>query len=136
MGTFQEKSLWILFAGVVIAFGFYFNAVFPTDAVNVGRGHIGLFVAAIVLLIVVQIVGHIIAAIVDQHFETDERDRLYELKAVRSSSYVLAAGVFISLCVALMTAGNFLFTHVLLGFWALATLVEIGHQLYLYRRGG
>lgn len=135
MGTFEEKSLWILFAGVLIAFGFYFSKVLPTDTINVNPAHIGLFIAAIVILVVVQIIGHIIAAIADRNFASDERDRLYSLKAVRTSSYVLAAGVFISLCVSLITEGNFVFTHVLLGFWVLATLAEIGHQLYLYRRG-
>ena len=34
-----------------------------------------------------------------------------------------------------MIKGNFVFTHVLLGFWVLAQLVEIASQLVLYRRG-
>ena len=135
MGSFAEKSLWILFAGVVIAFGWYFNAVFPTDAVNVSPQHVGTFIGAIVVLVGVQIVGHVIAAVADRRTQSDERDRLFQLQAVRTSSYVLAAGVFVSLCAALMTTGNFVFTHVLLASWVLATLVEIGHQLYLYRRG-
>jgi hypothetical protein len=48
---------------------------------------------------------------------------------------VLATGVFLALCAAMVTQGNFVFTHLLLGFWVLAQLVEIGSQLYLYRRG-
>jgi hypothetical protein len=32
--------------------------------------------------------------------------------------------------------GNFAFTHVLLGAWVLAQLVETGSQLWLYRREG
>jgi len=48
---------------------------------------------------------------------------------------VLATGVFLALCTALLTNGNFLFMHVLLAFWVLAQLAEIGSRLFLYRRG-
>ena len=73
-------------------------------------------------------------AILERHRETDGRDRLIALKGVRNGSYVLATGVFVALCAAVLTKGNFMFTHVLLGFWVLAQLVEIGSQLSLLRR--
>lgn len=57
------------------------------------------------------------------------------LKGTRNGSFVLATGVFVALCAAVFTNGNFVFTHVLLGFWVLAQLVEIASQLHLYRRG-
>ena len=44
--------------------------------------------------------------------------------------------VLVALCVSLVAEGNFLFTHVLLAFWVLAELVDIGSQLVLYRRWG
>ena len=47
----------------------------------------------------------------------------------------LACGVFLALCTALVTEGNALMAHVLLGFWVLAQSVEIVSQLVLYRRG-
>ena len=47
---------------------------------------------------------------------------------------MLATGVFFALCAALLTQGNFVFTHVLLAFWVLAQLMQIGSQLFLYRR--
>ena len=49
--------------------------------------------------------------------------------------FVLATGVFLSLCVALMTEGNAIMAHVILGFWVVAQGVEIASQLVLYRRG-
>lgn len=48
---------------------------------------------------------------------------------------MLATGVFFAICAALAVEGNFLVTHLLLGFWVLAHLVELGTELYLYRRG-
>ncbi|NJO55469.1 MAG: hypothetical protein HC834_02930 [Rhodospirillales bacterium] len=46
-----------------------------------------------------------------------------------------ATGVFLALCAALVIEGNFLFLHLLLAFWVLAHLVEIGSQVVLYQRG-
>jgi hypothetical protein len=133
--SFQEKSLWLLFLSLIAVFGSYFATVLPTDAVNVMPQQIALFVGTVVLLVILQIVGHIVIAIVDRRTDTDERDRLIGLKGTRNASYVLATGVFFALCTALVTQGNFLFTHLLLAFWVLAQLVEIGSQLVLYRRG-
>ena len=133
--TFEEKSLWVLFLGLLGVYGYYFSMVLPTDAVNVMPQHKVLFAVAVAYLVASQVAGHILIAIVDPRDETDERDRLIELKGTRVGSWVLAAGVFITLVVAVQTEGNFLFTHVLLGSWVLSQLVEIGSQLYLYRRG-
>jgi hypothetical protein len=133
--SFQEKSLWLLLVSLVAAFGFYFVTVLPTDAVNVMPHQIVLFALAVVLLVITQVAAHIVIAIVDRRTQTDERDRLIELMGTRNGSYVLATGVFLAICAALLTEGNFVFTHVLLGFWVLAQLVEIGSQLFLHRRG-
>ncbi len=133
--SFQEKSLWLMLVSLVGVFGFYFAKALPTHTVDVMPHQVVLFVLAVVLLVILQIVGHIVIAIVDRRTDTDERDRLIGLKGTRNAAYVLATGVFLALCTALLTKGNFVFTHVLLGFWVIAQLVEIGSQLFFYRRG-
>ncbi len=133
--SFREKSLWLLFVSLIVVLGFYFVRVLPSNAMNVRPDQVAMFVMVTVALVIVQIVGHVVIAIVDRRSETDERDRLIELKGTRNGGYVLATGVFLALCAALLTKGNFVFTHVLLGFWALAQLVEVGSQLLLHRRG-
>lgn len=133
--SFQEKSLWLMFGSLVTVFLFYFGTVLPNEAVDVLPQQIGTFVLALIILVVMQIAGHIVIAIVDRRAETDERERLVQLKGTRNAGYVLATGVFLALCSALMSEGNFIFTHVLLGSWVLAQLVEIGSQLILLRRG-
>jgi Na+/melibiose symporter-like transporter len=133
--SFREKSLWLMFATLIASFGFYFLTVLPPSAADVVPQQVVLFVVAVVLLVIMQVVGHILIAVVDRRADTDERDRLIELKGTRNAGYVLATGVFLSLCAALVTDGNFVFTHLLLGFWVLAQLVETGSQLFLYRRG-
>ena len=138
--SFQEKSLWLVFVGLIVSFGLYaMVGVVPllplTETRNVMPQQVVLFALAVGVLVIAQVVGHVVIAIVDRQEETDERDRLISMLGVRNGSYVLATGVFTALCVAVATEGNFLFTHVLLAFWVLAQLVETGTQLFLYRRG-
>jgi hypothetical protein len=143
--SFREKSLWLMIVSLVIAFGFYFTNALrahfalarrgEAGALTVTAAQVGLFVVAVVLSVVLAVLGHVLIAIIDRRGETDERDRLISLKGERNGSFVLATGVFCSLCLAVFTPGNFVFTHVLLAFWVLAQLVEYGSQLVLYRRG-
>ena len=133
--SFQEKSLWLMFGSLVTVFAFYFGTVLPSDAVDIMPQQVAIFVIALIVLVIMQIAGHVVIAIVDRRTETDERDSLIQLKGTRNAGYVLATGVFLALCLALISEGNFVFTHVLLGSWVLAQLVEIGSQLVLYRRG-
>jgi uncharacterized BrkB/YihY/UPF0761 family membrane protein len=133
--SFHEKSLWLMFASLVVCCGGYFALALPSGAQNVMPQEVALFVAAVVALVVMQIVGHVILALLDRRTDSDERDRMIGLIGTRNASYVLASGVFFALCSALIIPGNFVFMHVLLGAWVLAQLVETGTQLVLYRRG-
>jgi len=133
--SFQEKSLWLMFVSLVGCFGFYFAAVLPPDANYVRPEQFVLFAVAVGFLVVLQIVGHAVIAVLDRRTTTDERDRLIALKGARNSGFVLGTGVACSLWLAVITVGNFLFTHVLLAFWVLAELVGIATQLVLHRRG-
>lgn len=138
--SFQEKSLWVSLAGLLLAFGGYFYSayvtVLPTPAAkDVLPQQAGLFIAATVVLVVLLVAGHVVIALLDRRTEADERDRSIELRGGRYGSYVLATGVFFALCTSLMTEGNAVMAHVLLGSWVLAQGVEIITQLAMYRRG-
>ncbi len=133
--SFREKSLWLVLLSLAAIFGAYFVAVLPAADSDVLPAQVVLFVTLVVLLVVVQVVAHAVLAIIDRRHEADERDRLIELKGTRNASYVLATGVFFAICAALFVDGNFVVTHLLLGFWVIAHLVEIASQLVLYRRG-
>jgi hypothetical protein len=137
--SFQEKSLWLTLFGLLVAFGVYFWLLWQmvgagVVASDVLPAQVGLLVATTILLVVVLITGHIAIAIVDRRTETDERDRLIACTGERYGGFVLATGVFLALCTAVMTDGNAAMALVLLGFWVLAQAVEIGTQLVLYRR--
>jgi hypothetical protein len=137
--TFQEKSQWVTLLGLLIAFGGYFKSaslmLLPEPiATDIMPGHAGLFMGATVMLVVILVVGHIAIVAFDPRAETDERDRLIELKGERYGSFVLACGVFLSLVVAVMTRGNAIMAHVLLGSWVLSSIVENLSQIIMYRR--
>jgi hypothetical protein len=133
--SFREKSLWLMFVGLMGVFTFYFATVLPSNAIDLEPPQMAIFVLVVVIQVIVSVMGHIVIAVADRRMATDERDRSVELKGKRNGSYVLATGVFFALCIPLFTTGTFVFTHVLLGFWVLAQLVEIGSQLFLLRRG-
>jgi hypothetical protein len=136
--SFQEKSLWLTFVGLVVVFGFYFwiaLAALPMHGPDVMPPHVALVGVAVAVLVITQIAGHVVVAVLDRRTETDERDRLIALVGTRNGAYVLATGVFLALYTAILTEGNFACAHVLLASWVLAQLVEIGSQLFLYRRG-
>ena len=133
--SFQEKSLRVTFVTVLVAFALYFGLARPGAATDIQPRQVALFVGAVVLLVVTQVVGQVFVALRDRRPDTDERDRLISLKGTRNGAFVLACGVFSALCAGLVTRGNSVFMHVLLGAWVLAQLVETGTQLWLYRRG-
>jgi hypothetical protein len=133
--TYREKSLWLVGFSLVLVFGLYFWWALPAPGADVLPNQVVLFAVAVSLLVAVQAAGHALIAILDRRTEPDERDRLIGLIGERNGAVVLAAGVFVSLLVAVFTQGNFLFTHVLLAFWVLASLVSIGTSLWLFRRG-
>ncbi len=133
--SFPEKSLWLQLVGLVAVFGVYFATVLPATTTDVTPSQIALFVLVVVALATLQAAGHIAIAIADRRTDTDERDRIIALKGTRNAAYVLATGVFFSLCAALVIDGNFAFMHILLGSWVLAELVGIASQLMMYRRG-
>ena len=138
--SFREKSLWLLLLSLIVAFGVYLASILPLRLANVAPTHVGSFVGMLILLVIIQVVGQTLLAIASRRelaspIQSDERDTLIKLKSMRLASYVLATGVFVSICVALLVPGNFAFVHVLLAFWVLAQAVEIVFQLVLYRRG-
>ncbi len=139
--TFQEKSLWTTLAGLLLASAAYawfaYTTVLQVPAAKDVLPHqAALFMLTTVLLVVVLVAGHVAIALFERRPGTDERDRWIALKGSRNGSYALACGVFLALCTAVVTEGNAIMAHVLLGSWMLAQAVEIVSQLALYRRTG
>ena len=138
--SFMEKSLWVVLIALTLPMGGYLwsaasQLTGPGAARDLVPAQALQFIGATVLMVLVLAVGHALIAIADRRTEPDERDRQIELRGERVGAFVLATGVFLALCSALVWQGNALVSHVLLGAWVLAEAVSTASQLLMHRSG-
>ena len=139
--TFEEKSTWVSLAAVLFVYGGYFSQVFEGLMNNsLNKGEIGgLFIGSVVTLVIIQVVLQIILAVSnskDANRQSDERDRLFALKAGYTSDWVLSFGI--------LTIAVSIFLHDLDPLWTanlLFFLLVVSQvvcyvlTLFFYRRG-
>ena len=146
--TFQEKSICGSLVAILAVFGYYFATVGPNGLeTEFTATVIGRLVAAVVLLVAIEIVFHLLIAVKSGPLLEDERDRLIESKSYRNAYFLLGAGVFLAMASAI--AGSALgasfpgivkgtplaIAHLLLLSMVLAEAAKFLTQLYFYRRG-
>lgn len=94
--SFKEKNTWGLLLGIVLVSIYYFPEAI--DAVDSAAGSwrlIGLSIAGVIALVVIEIVYHvIIAAVSPSEAGEDERDKLIDLKAERLAGFALGFVLF------------------------------------------
>ena len=64
--SFHEKSLWLMLVTLIGGFTFYYCTVLPARTPDVMPQQIALFFAAVVMLVIAQIIGHILIAVLDR----------------------------------------------------------------------
>lgn len=93
--SFQEKSAWGLLIGITIVSFFYFPAAFEiAGRVSHGAALIVVSVVGVIALVIIEAIYHAVIAVSSNGGQTDERDRLFDLKAERNASIVLGVGLF------------------------------------------
>lgn len=135
--SFEERSAWVQLLGLGLTLGAYFVVAGSMLARGVREmaPFIAVFAACLVLLIVVQIAGHIVAAVVGTPEDADERDRLIGWKAEARSSWVLGAGVFCAItALAFDVQAVWVANGLLLALFA-SELLKLALQVVSYRRG-
>lgn len=136
--SFEERSVWVQLVGLGLVLGGYFASAGPMLARGVMEmaPYISVLAVCLVLLIVVQIVGHIAAAMLGgTDDETDERDRLIGWKAEARSSWVLGAGVFGAIgALAFGVEAAWVANGLLLALFA-SEMLKLALQVVSYRRG-
>ncbi len=133
--SFQEKSTWISLFSLLIPYSYYFYRVFATPVSEAEM--VTLFILAVVVIVIIQIVLHVAVAIAntrDALHGGDERDELFELKAARIASVVLATGVLLSASLWLTDATPLNMANAILLSLVAAQLVQCLVQLFYYRR--
>jgi hypothetical protein len=97
--SFREQSAWISIGVLLVVFIPYFTNVFRlflSRTLNAGAV-VGLFIAATVVTIILQVALHLACAILSPPETRDERDRAIELKSFRIAYGVLAVTLFLSI---------------------------------------
>lgn len=139
--SFEEKSTWVSLAIITFVFAGYFSQVYEglmsgtLDKVAV----LGLFIGAVISIVVLQIGLHIVIAILnakDADQTSDERDRLFSMKAGNISGWVLGFGVLtISAQTFMRDLDSLWVANLLLFAVFVSQVVSYALQIFYYRRG-
>jgi hypothetical protein len=136
--SFREKSIWVTFVVILLAFVIYFGEIARK---LVTHQHDGihpptLFAALVLIVVVVEVGAHVLIAArspQDAQAGKDERDRFIALKSTRPAFFVLVVGAFLSIGTMHLGAPVWLLANcVLLSIW-IAELTRLGTQIYYYR---
>lgn len=135
--SFEEKSVWIQLIGTGVGLGAYF-AIAGTmlrNGVTELPAYVPLFVIAVILIVIINAVGHAVVAIVSRKEGQDERDRLIGWRAESNAAWILGVGVLLAITGLLLAVENVWVAHLLLLSLFLAEVVKQVMQLVYYRRG-
>ena len=135
--SFEEKSVRIQLIGTGLGLGLYFVLAGPMlfNGVTALPVYVPLFIAAVVLIVVINAAGHAAAALFNRNHDRDERDRLIEWRAESASSWILGAGVILSIMGLIVALDAVWIAHLLLLSLFLAEVTKNICQLVYYRRG-
>lgn len=148
--SFQEKSILGSLIITTCLFGAYFLQVFKVFTAD-SSGAVATMpftlIGIVVAVVVVEVIYHIVIALVSRDEGEDERDRLIEANATRFSYYILATGSITAVGYMLISGfignaepGDSLQTLIaaasmIIFSFILAEVVGFAMQLYYYRRG-
>ena len=139
--TFQEKSNWASLIIMSVVWVNYFVRVQPvlTDGTISREDSIGLFIGAVVTLVILEIVVHIGLAVTNQKTAdqpSDERGKIITSKAGNISGWVLAVCVVtIGGHAMFRDVSSVLIANLLLLALVLSQCVDYAMALFYYRRG-
>ena len=136
--AFRETSAWIM-SGALLLCGAFYGLVVVGASMGIGRiapPFPPVVVLAVILLIIISVVGHTVAAILnpkDANARSDEREKAIANRAGHLSGMTLGFGVVASLCVYLFCYDGFLLFHSVAASLFVAQLTEYATQIVLYR---
>jgi hypothetical protein len=142
--TFQEKSRWIALAANLIAWGWYFVTIVRlltgdlAGRIGDERGLLGLMVPVMVIIIIINIVGHVIVAVLkpsEARTALDEREQAIARRAAAIGYNVLCLGIVIAMGATLYYWTAFVAVNAVMFAFILAECVRYGIEIAAFRRG-
>jgi hypothetical protein len=135
--SFEERSVWVQLISLLLVLGGYF--VVAGQMISAGVTQLvvfaPVFTVAVVLMVVVIVAGHIVAALTSRPEEQDERDRLIGWRAESQSSWLVATGVITGITAMVFSVPAVWVAHLLLFSLFLSEIVKLALRLVYYRRG-
>ena len=138
--SFREKSAWITLISVLLTFGSYYGALATglVPPMSMASFHFGL--SSIVALIVLQVVLHLVAAMLnpaDARTPRDEREKLIQARSHTAGYYVMMVGMVLVVLATHIPALHGFMTTVYLGIGVMvvAALSVAIAQNVMFRRG-
>lgn len=138
--TFQEKSRWIALTANLIAWGWYFVTVARLLATGVPdeRGLLAMMVPVFVAITIINIVGHIIVAVLkpsEATSELDEREKAIARYAAAVGYNVLCFGIVIALGSTLYYWTAFVAVNAVMLAFIVAECTRYCVEITAFRRG-
>lgn len=135
--SFEEKSVWIQLVSMLVILGTYFVVAgrMLINGVTILPLYAPVFVVSVVLMVVVLVAGHIVAALTGRPDGRDERDRLIEWRAESNASWIVVVGVLAAIAGLVVSVADVWVAHALLFFLFVSEVVKYVLQLVYYRRG-
>ncbi|MCX6597313.1 MAG: hypothetical protein NTV70_13205 [Acidobacteria bacterium] len=135
--SFEERSVWVQLISLLLVLGGYF--IVAQQMVSRGVTELvvfaPVFAVAVVLMVVVTVAGHIVAALVSRPEGQDERDRLISWRAESQSGWLVATGVLAGITAMVFSVPTVWVAHLLLFSLFLSEILKLTLQLTYYRRG-
>ena len=114
--SFEEKSVWIQLSSLVVGLGGYLvvAGLMLSDGVSALPAFVPVFAVAVVLIVAINVAGHVVAAIASGGDGADERDRLIGWRAESRSSWILGVGVIGAIIALILSVDGVWVAHLLL----------------------
>ena len=135
--SFEEKSVWVQLTSLLLSLGAYFVVAghMLTSGVNALPVYVPVFTIAVIVIVVVNVAGHIVIAIVDGPAKRDERDRLIGWRSESNTSWILGVGVIMAIIGLIISVTVVWIAHGLLLTLFIAEVTKYTLQLMYYHRG-
>jgi hypothetical protein len=135
--SYREKSLWGTLAVTLAVYGYYFgHALRGAHPAEFNAASVGHVVAAVFVLVVIEVVYQIVLAVTSKVEPKDERDILIESKAYRNAYLLLAGGTFwLMWTIVAQQMRSYMAVNLMLLCVVAAEITKSLTQLFLYWRG-
>jgi hypothetical protein len=136
---FREKSAWISLVTTLGVYAYYFAKVVAAHARGAnGAELLGLLIGCIVILTVLQIALHVLAALWsprDAMTRQDEREKLIALKATNIAFYIVVSGAVMAGAGLMFGGEPFAMANLILLALGLGEVTKYASQIVYFRRG-